>query len=133
MKRYYTLVLIAVALLFAMSIVSCGGDGDGGDDNVDPDPQPQDTCQTQGITYKNFVEDLVSQQCRACHNSTQIAGGLKLTTYQDVNIIASNGSMIHAINGTEGYAKMPPAPAPELKECDVKKLEAWINAAMPEE
>lgn len=134
MNRLFTFSLLAGALIFAICMFSCGGDDGGNDDpEPNPQPQPQDTCQTANITYKNYVENLVSRECVACHNTTRSEAGLVLETYEEVQAIAADGKFMNAVKGANDFSIMPPAPAPELDSCAIEKLQAWIDDQTPEE
>lgn len=83
------------------------------------------TCDTSSLTYTNTIQALVSSNC--AYSGCHVAGGFSpdLSTYANLktNIINVKRRAI-----TE---KTMPASAP-LENCNLLKLNAWIDANMPE-
>lgn len=88
-------------------------------------------CNTDNITYNNFINTLISNSgCLNCHNA-QSQGGVRLDTYVDVKNIASTGRLVGSIDWQTGYVKMPLGGS-KLNNCNISKVKSWINAGLPE-
>jgi hypothetical protein len=53
-----------------------------------------------------------------------------LATYNDVKSNALNGKLLGAIKHSNGYSPMPKG-GNKMKECDIRKIEIWINSGTP--
>ena len=124
----YLKLLPLFALLFI--VPSCG-------DDDSPDPT---TCDTENITYTNFVGDVLSESCTfaGCHFSGNMAIG-SLTTYDEASNFLNEATMIDALRRVGGdVASMPRDTATgmatenALPDCTIDKIEAWLNAGKPE-
>lgn len=122
-------LLSLLALLFL--VPACGGD----DDGTDPGP----TCDTENITYTNFVGDVLNENCTfsVCHFSGNPAIG-GLTTYEEASNFGFEANMIDALRRADGVQGMPRdtttgmASATPLPDCTIDKIEAWLDAGKPE-
>ena len=86
-----------------------------------------------------MVEEVINTRCMPCHggstpkeelNLTSVAGLLKGSEHGPVVTPgdAANSKVVHALRGTGGMKKMPPAKAPQPTEEQIKIIEDWINA-----
>jgi len=83
------------------------------------------SCDTSNVTYSGAVADILQSNCTGCHSS----GNVILTSYSDVKGYAASGALINAIKRTGANQAMPPSYT--LSNCDIRTLEIWINAGMP--
>jgi hypothetical protein len=88
-------------------------------------------CDTTGVTYANFIYPLMANKCNGCHAGSSASGGIKLTTYTEVRNEALNGRLYGSIAWLSGYKAMPDGGA-QLSNCYQNKVQAWINAGMPQ-
>ncbi len=99
----------------------------------EPEPTPTTpvgvNCDTTNVTYETRVNALITQNCRGCHNATLQNGGLSLATEQQVRAIAESGALMHSVNGTGGFAQMPPSGA--LSACNILLLDRWVANGTP--
>ncbi len=86
-------------------------------------------CDTLNMTYSN-VKYIFEDNCYVCHTTPQGSLMIKLDSYIDVKAAVNTGRLEPAINWT-GTWKMPNG-RPKLDDCLIAKIEAWINAGMPE-
>ncbi|MFC2151098.1 hypothetical protein ACFLSE_01110 [Bacteroidota bacterium] len=86
-------------------------------------------CDTVGIVY-NDLTYIFSDNCADCHNETLFYRDIKMNTIENVRISINTDRVLPAIKH-EGQYKMP-FERPKLSDCDIEKIEAWINAGMPE-
>ena len=89
------------------------------------------SCNTDNVTYTNFVGALMANQCTGCHGSTNPSGGLKLTTYTEVKASAQSGKLYGSVAHLPGYVAMPQGTA-AMSICFVKKIKAWVDAGAPQ-
>jgi hypothetical protein len=88
-----------------------------------------DNCDTLNMTYSK-VAFIFQDNCIVCHNETTNYHDIKLYSYSNVKVAVSTNKLLPAINHT-GIYQMPKG-QPQLSDCQIDKIEAWINAGMPE-
>lgn len=88
------------------------------------------TCDTTNAKFAVFVSPLISSKCATsgCHSTSSQAGGVNLGNYTATkNFISSSKSVfLGSIKHTSGFSKMPDGGA-KLSDCEITKLETWIN------
>lgn len=87
-------------------------------------------CDTSVFTYSGAVLPIINTYCKGCHNPSSPGGGIDLTTYTNVRMVALNGKLSGSINHSSGFVPMPPGSV-NLDECEVKQIEKWIQAGTP--
>jgi mono/diheme cytochrome c family protein len=89
---------------------------------------PPDTteCDTSFVTYPGTIIPIFQANCITCHAPPTPASGIDLTNFNDIAFIAQNGSLLAAIKHQAPYVPMP-KDAPPLTECEIIKIEKWIN------
>ena len=90
------------------------------------DVDPTHPCDTIDATYAGVVQPILEQSCYGCHANGNARGDVTLGTYEEVLVIAQNGSLSGAINHEPGYAAMP-AFAGKLDSCDIFLIDKWID------
>lgn len=88
-------------------------------------------CDTMDVTYNNFVAGLMDANCNSCHNPTSPSGNIVTSDYDNLLLIVNNGKLEGAVNHLPGYSSMPKG-SNKLPDCDLDKLNAWLNAGNPE-
>ena len=90
-------------------------------------------CDTAETSYSGFVKPLITANCTqaSCHNSNDKAGGRDLTIYQQVKDVAlsNNGILIGRVTGTGG--PLMPQGGPKLPQCDIDRLQIWVDNGAP--
>lgn len=90
-----------------------------------------DDCDTVGISFLTDVLPVFSTSCQKnCHNPTDMAGGISLTTYSEIAQEVKYGEVLLRINHNPQYSPMPPG-GTKLDQCSLDKISAWINAGYP--
>ncbi len=82
-------------------------------------------CDTAAISYSQNVNAILSENCISCHNNGNASAGVALDSYEQVKIFVQSGAMMDAINQVNGIAPMPPGS--KLTECDIIKMQHWID------
>jgi mono/diheme cytochrome c family protein len=78
------------------------------------------------MSYTSNVSPIMTDNCVSCHSGGAPAGNIPLETYSEVKVQADNGKLLGSIKHEAGYSPMPKNQS-QLSECDVNKIEAWIN------
>lgn len=87
-------------------------------------------CDTINIDYDDLTY-IFSGICADCHNSTfSYRPDIKMDSYENVLNSINTGLVLPAIKHT-GPFEMPYG-LPMLSECEIRQIELWINAGMPE-
>lgn len=86
-------------------------------------------CDLTASTYGAFILPLVQTKCKGCHSGNNPQGGLKLTTYAEIQAIALNGKFSAVVNQSTNW--MPKGGA-KLDNCSIQKIAAWVGAGAPE-
>lgn len=87
-------------------------------------------CDTNNVVY-NDLTYIFTDICSVCHNEENTyRTGIEMDSYVSVKASINSGLVLPAINHT-GSFKMPFQQA-KLPDCDIDKIEAWVNADMPE-
>ncbi len=92
-------------------------------------------CDTTDVSYSRDIEPIISKNCLMCHGSSVYAtsgGGINLDGYSNISMfLATNKDrLLGAIKWQQGYSKMP-KDRQQLNECDILKIETWINNNYP--
>jgi hypothetical protein len=94
------------------------------------DPLPC-TADTLAVTYSAVVSPIIKANCRdACHNTAnyQTLGG-----FQNYDVFATlqgqalTGRLMSCLRHEPGYPAMPQGQA-KLSDCDLARIQAWVNA-----
>ena len=123
----YLKLLPFFALLFI--VPSCG------DDDT---PKPT-TCDTENITYTNFVGDVLNESCTfsGCHVTSNTTTIGSLSTYDEASNFINEAVMIAALRREADRKPMPRDTATgmatenPLPDCTIDKIEAWLAAGKP--
>jgi hypothetical protein len=123
----YAIYLFAFATIF--TIAACGDDED-----------PKPSCNLDNITYTNTIAQIITDNGCAqsgCHQAGSGLGSGSLANYEDTKEFVLKGRILGSLRRENGFAAMPRDPATgnadtPLAECDIDKIEAWIDAGTPE-
>lgn len=90
-------------------------------------------CDTVNMTYTNSIKPIFEQYCNmaGCHDAITKSSGHNLTTYAGTKPGVLSGKLLGSVKQEPGYFPMP-KDLPKLSDCDIAKIEAWINAGAPE-
>lgn len=84
------------------------------------------SCDTTKFLFGNDVYPIIESNCTSCHSASHASGGINLTNYNNVLAVSGNGKLIGVMNKTGNYPQMPPSG--KLSDCNIKKVEKWVNA-----
>ena len=87
-------------------------------------------CDTTTVSYMNDIEPLISQNCYQCHSAALNFGNVTLEGYSAFKSEVDRGRLTGAIRRDFGFSSMP-QDGDKLPDCDISKVEAWINNGAP--
>ena len=116
--------MITVMLLFSFTITGCYYDKE---NELYPTSA---TCDTSGVmTYSGSIAPIMTGNCNVCHSGANPSGGIITNNYDDLKVIALNGTLWAAVNWT-GPVQMPEG-MDKLTECNLVQIKKWIDAGAP--
>lgn len=87
------------------------------------------SCDTTGVmTYSLHVSVVLKTNCgtsNSCHSSRNTSG-YDLSTYQGVKAVVVSGKLISSITWTGSATRMPES-GPKMNECNIIKIQKWID------
>ena len=88
-------------------------------------------CDTTVFTFSGKIGSLIKNNCEGCHKTGGTSSGVILESYGSiVEYISSGKKFMGSIKHQSGYAPMPQNSA-QLSDCDIRCIEKWISAGMP--
>lgn len=89
-------------------------------------------CDTSAaVLFSATVKPIMDAKCATagCHDATYSAGGYALNTYAGVKACVTAGRFMGSMNQVSGsgYSYMPKG-ANKLDQCDINKIQKWVNA-----
>jgi hypothetical protein len=95
-------------------------------------PKYYDPCSDKVVTFSKTVTTIL-QPCQICHSNSAASSsgsGIKLQDYTDVMTQVINGKLMGSIKHASGYVSMPNGGG-KLPDCEIKKLQEWIDSGSP--
>lgn len=101
--------------------------------NVAEELYPPTECISDSMSYVTNIEPIISHNCYACHSliNAPANGTMVLEGYDELIKYVNNGQLLGAIKWESGFSRMP-QDAPQLPDCDIIKIESWINDGAPD-
>ena len=100
-------------------------------DNVEELYPNAPACDTTNVSYANDVWPVINSNCTSCHSGGAPAGSVSLEDYDDIVVAANNGSLLGTIKHEDGWSPMPKGGG-KLNDCDIAKIEKWVNDGTPD-
>jgi len=96
---------------------------------------PPGGCDTADVKYSTHIVEILDNRCLQCHNNVDFAvegGGFSWEGYANISGYLSTSSAVFmsSINHEAGYTPMP-YNLPKLSECEIRKIELWIEDGFP--
>jgi mono/diheme cytochrome c family protein len=120
-----TKILYVILIPLVLSLFSCTHDPEDTADPIPPDPDPG-SCDSTLVTYSGTVVPILQANCFSCHTGQTPSGGLDLSNYDQLAIVAQNGSLLGSIRHESGYSPMP-HDLPKLSDCDIALIAKWVS------
>jgi hypothetical protein len=122
MKRY----LVAAGVV--MGLAGCYNDN-----TEDLYPKtPLTNCDTSNITYTAKIKPLFVQSCATagCHSGPAPVKGWDFNQHQAVKDAHNSGRLLGAIKHLPNFNPMPLG-GTRFSDCDIRKIELWLQAGAP--
>lgn len=87
-------------------------------------------CDQNVFTYSAAIAPTIQTYCQGCHSGTNPDANLSLTSYDQIQTIANNGSLMSSLQGINNYTQMPYQSNP-LSDCRIQQIQNWIDAGAP--
>ena len=114
MTRYFL-----IALVFMVGFTHCYYD-------TEEEIYPTIECSTTDMSYQADILPIFQNNCYQCHDAANNFGGITLEGFDQIKIYVNNNQLLGVINHESGFSPMPKNSA-KLLECEIEKIEAWIN------
>ena len=86
-------------------------------------------CNVTQFTFNTSIKPILDNACVGCHKPGSLGGNINLVGYANVKIQVDNGNLIGSITHTSGFVPMPQGS--KLPDCDITKIQNWVNAGAP--
>ena len=87
-------------------------------------------CDSTKFTYSADISKIMTVNCVSCHQSGGTAQNLLLGNHADLKVYALNGRLMGALKHQSGYLPMPNS-TNFLSDCELKKIQKWIDNGAP--
>jgi hypothetical protein len=84
-------------------------------------------CNLTDITYSTAVLPIIVDNCYGCHKQSANSGNVNLEGHTQLKKYVDNGQLLGAIKHESGFSAMPKNVA-KLLDCEIQKIEAWVDA-----
>ncbi|TGD81228.1 c-type cytochrome [Hymenobacter wooponensis] len=121
-RLWWPSLLLVVGLLPACTY-------DNAEDLLSKNP-PAPACDTVAVTFSASVAPLLQQRCVSCHNTTLRSGDVSLSTYTQVQRVATDGRLVGVITHAPGYPAMPVG-GTKLSDCEIARIRYWVRQGAP--
>jgi len=84
-------------------------------------------CSLDDVGYTATILPIISDNCYQCHDQASNFGNITLEGYGALKAYVDNGQLLGAIKHQSGFSPMPKNLS-KLLDCEIEKIEAWVNA-----
>ena len=99
--------------------------------NNEEELYPVTTCDTTNVSYHAVIAPIIMQNCFECHGGTAQISGIPLEGYSNIKVMVDAGRLVGAIRHQSGFSPMP-KDRQSLPECDILKIEKWVQSGAPD-
>lgn len=94
--------------------------------DIEEELYPDTGCNTDSVTYSGVIAPLLETHCFSCHSTAILQGGISLEGYDQVMVRVTSGQLLGALKREAGFSPMPQN-QPKLPDCQIEKIEVWIQ------
>ena len=98
--------------------------------NVEEELYPPDECPSDNMSYSNDIEPILLDRCYICHDMATNTAGITIEGYDNLKVWIDNGRFLGAIKRQPGFSPMP-KDQEALNDCQIGRIESWINDGAP--
>ena len=93
---------------------------------------PDNPCDTAQVSYAADIEPIIVPMCgyNGCHGESFPANNISLNNYDNIVNTVSPQLLLSSIKH-DGSASNMPKNGNKLPDCDIAKIEKWINDGQP--
>ena len=91
---------------------------------------PPEVCDTSQVTYTLVVAPIIQNRCFDCHDQEAAVSGIPLEGYDNLKSMVDANRLIGALRHQTGFSAMP-KDRPSLPECEILKIEKWVDDGAP--
>ena len=126
-------VVVASAILMCMIFLD-GCVYHKGDDY--PPTSSGGDCNDSNVRYSVEIKSILDANCISCHNGTASVSGIDLYDHQTISTLALDkkftyGTLLSAVFH-KGGAPFMPQNLPQLGDCEINKIAAWVYHGAPD-
>lgn len=88
-------------------------------------------CDTLSCKFEKDVKPIITSWCYGCHSASTAGGGVVLSDYNTIKVVAANGKLSGTIHHAAGSSAMP-LNASKLSDCKIKIIQKWIDSGYPD-
>lgn len=88
-------------------------------------------CNVDNVSYDGDIRLILDNHCMICHNASSNFGNVKLETYEQVSVQVESGKLLGVVRHDPGFSPMPQG-NPQIPECQIRQIEAWIDNGYPQ-
>ncbi len=97
---------------------------------------PSAGCDTTTVRYSIEINAILDASCKSCHDGTNSISGIDLYDYETISGYALDGkftygTLLSAVMHEGGAPEMPQG-QPQLPDCDINKIAAWVHSGAPD-
>jgi hypothetical protein len=111
-------------IVFAILTISC-------ENNNELDLYGETDCDTINITWENTISEILNVNCVVCHGPSLSYNNVRHDSYTSELVVVNDGRLRGVVNHLPGFSRMP-KDRPQLSECDLKKINTWLDNGAPE-
>ncbi|GDX51713.1 hypothetical protein LBMAG27_07600 [Bacteroidota bacterium] len=93
-------------------------------------PATNANCDSVNVTYAVTVRAILDNYCMSCHDATTASGGAVFDSHSNILPWAQSGQLMGDVKQLSGFVQMPPGS--KLSDCDIAKLQKWVNDGAPD-
>lgn len=126
MRNMNTYCILSFIVFWALVITSCVY-------HNEEELYPAEPCDTSNVTYRAIVLPILEHNCYECHDSSNYLAisNILLEGHENLLVQVNNGKLISAITHN-GNASFMPKDRSKLPECDIAKIEKWVELGAPD-
>lgn len=117
--------IIILSVIIMATLLSCSKDEE--EPIVTP---PTIVCDTDDMSFENDVTPIFQSNCLGCHSTAAAFGNIILDNHDEVIKVINAGRLLGSIKRESGFSSMPQNAA-QLTDCDINKIESWIEDGSP--
>src|SRR5687767_506263 len=93
--------------------------------------KPKSVCDGMTVGYTSHIKNIIDENCaNSCHSAQKKAGGIDLSTYEQVKDEASKVRFMGALQHEMPFSPMPKK-HPKLSDSTLRVIGCWIEKGSP--